>query len=293
MTSIVVVGYASIDHVVQLDGPPVPNRTTVITSRPAETWPRLGGSPPYIVGAMLRAGFTLAAIITWVGKDEQGDWYIRAMKEAGLPTEGVARTLPGRSPICIMAYDPSGASYCLYEALGSRGVTFDDAQLRVIDSADWICLCAQPPTASKSALDHLREDQRLIWAIKGDPDAFPPDLRRDLAARADLMVHSRGERSFVETALAAAGPGRPGRIIVETRGPEGALVTFAGQTVSVPTEKIAAADPTGAGDTFLGGLIASLIQKPDDPVAAVRAGEAAARVMLARRSSQSAKGANA
>jgi ribokinase len=293
MTSIVVVGYASIDHIVQLDGPPVPNRTTVITSRPAETWPRLGGSPPYIVRAMLRAGFTSAAIITWVGKDEQGDWYIRAMKESGLPTEGVARTLPGRSPICIMAYDPSGASYCLYEALGSRGVTFDDAQLKVIDSSDWICLCAQPQTASRLALDHLRRDQRLIWAIKGDPDAFPPDLRRDLAARADLMVHSRGERSFVETALAEAGPGRPGRIIVETRGPEGALVTFAGQIVTVPTEKVAAADPTGAGDTFLGGLIASLIQKPDDPVAAVRAGEAAARVMLAQRSSQSAKGASA
>jgi ribokinase len=293
MTRIVVIGYASIDHVVQLNGPPVPNRTTIITSRPAETWPRLGGSPPYIVGAMLRAGFTSAAIITWVGKDEQGNWYIQAMQDAGLPTEGVARTLPGRSPICIMAYDPSGASYCLYEALGSRGVTLDASQLKVIDSADWICLCAQPQTASRSALARLKPDQKLIWAVKGDPDAFPPDLRRDLAARADLIVHSRGERPFVEPALGEAGPGRPGRIIVETRGPEGVRIIVAGKTISVPTEKIAVADPTGAGDTFLGGLIASLIQKPDDPVAAIRAGETAARMMLVKRASQSAKGARA
>ena len=42
------------------------------------------------------------------------------MKNAGLPTDGVAQTLPGRSPVCIMAYDPTGASYCLYEATGSR-----------------------------------------------------------------------------------------------------------------------------------------------------------------------------
>ena len=133
MTNIVVIGYASIDHVVQLNGPPVPNRTTIITSRPAETWPQLGGSPPYVVRAMQRAGIKSAAIITWVGKDEQGSWYIQAMEDAGLPIEGVARTLPGRSPVCIMAYDPTGASYCLYEVAGSRGVALDAAQLKVVD----------------------------------------------------------------------------------------------------------------------------------------------------------------
>jgi ribokinase len=293
MTKIVVIGYASIDHVVQLNGPPAPNRTTIITSRPAKSWPQLGGSPPYIVGAMLRAGLKSAAIITWVGKDEQGSWYIQAMEEAGLPTEGVARTLPGRSPVCIMAYDPTGASYCLYEAGNSRGITLDAGQLEVIHSADWICLCAQPQTASRSALARLKPDQKLIWAVKGDPDAFPPDLRRDLAERADLIVHSRGERPFVEPALVEAGAGRPGRIIVETRGPEGAQITVGGKTTSVPTEKIAVADPTGAGDTFLGGLIASLVQKPDDPVAAIHAGETAARTMLSERALQSAEGASA
>jgi len=293
MTKIVVIGYASIDYVVQLDGPLAPNRTTIIASRPAKSWPQLGGSPPYIVGAMLRAGFKSAAIITWVGKDEQGSWYIRAMEEAGLPTEGVARTLPGCSPVCIMAYDPTGACYCLYEAVSSRGVALDAGQLEVIYSADWICLCAQPQTTSRSALACLKPDQRLIWAVKGDPDAFPPHLRCDLAARADLIVHSRGERPFVEPALAEAGPGRPGRIIVETRGPEGVQITIGDKTISVPTKKIAVADPTGAGDTFLGGLIASLIQKPDDPVAAIRAGETAARTMLTERALQSAGGASA
>jgi ribokinase len=293
MTKIVVIGYASIDHVVQLNGPPVPNRTTIITSRPAETWPRLGGSPPYIVGAMQRAGFKSAAIITWVGKDQQGSWYIQALEDAGLPTEGVARTLPGRSPVCIMAYDPTGASYCLYEATGSRGITLDATQLKVIDSADWICLCAQPQTACRAALVRLKPDQKLIWAVKGDPDAFPPDLRRDLAARADLIVHSRAERPFVEPALAKAGPGRPDRMIVETRGSEGAQIKVAGNIISVPTEKIAVADPTGAGDTFLGGLIASLIERPDHPVEAIRAGEAAARTMLAQRALQSTEGGKA
>jgi ribokinase len=292
MTKVVVIGYASIDHVVQLNGPPAPNRTTIIASRPAKRWPQLGGSPPYIVGAMLRAGFKSTAIITWVGNDEQGTWYIRAMEEAGLPTEGVARTLPGRSPVCIMAYDPTGASYCLYEAANSRGVTLDAGQVEAIHSADWICLCAQPQTASRSVLARLKPNQKLIWAVKGDPDAFPSDLQRDLAARADLIVHSRGERSFVEPALTEAGPRRPGRIIVETWGSQGAQITTGGKTTFVPTEKIPVADPTGAGDAFLGGLIASLIQKPEDPIAAVHAGETAARRMLAERALQSGEGAS-
>ena len=74
---------------------------------------------------------------------------------------------------------------------------------------------------------------------------------------------------------------------------EGAQITVGGKTTSVPTEKIAVADPTGAGDTFLGGLIASLVQKPDDPVAAIHAGETAARTMLSERALQSAEGASA
>ena len=95
-----------------------------------------------------------AAIITWVGKDEQGSWYIQAMEEAGLPTEGVARTLPGRSPVCIMAYDPTGASYCLYEAGNSRGVTLDPAQLEVIIRPTGFA-CApsrRPPAARRSRI---------------------------------------------------------------------------------------------------------------------------------------------
>ena len=41
-----------------------------------------------------------------------------------------------------------------------------------------------------------KQNQKLIWAVKGDADAFPPDLRRDLAVRADLIVLSHGGAVF-------------------------------------------------------------------------------------------------
>jgi ribokinase len=285
MTSIAVTGYASLDYVVQLNGPPHPNQTSVITGRPAEAWPRLGGSPSYIVAALSRTGQSAVTLITWVGADAQGEQYLSFLREAGLPTDGASRALPGSTPVCILAYDPSGACYCLYEALASRGVSFDEHQLAHIDAADWVCAAAQPTAASRDVLARIKPQQRLVWAVKADADAFPQEVRRDFAARADLIVHSRNERSFVEPALAEAGPGHPGRIVVETRGPEGAQFTIAGRTTYVPTDRLAVSDPTGAGDTFLGGLIAGLIENPNDPVAAIRAGEAAARAMLITRAS--------
>jgi ribokinase len=293
MTRIAVTGYASLDHVVQLNGPPRPNRTALIAARDAGAWPRLGGSPAYIVPALRRAGHDDATLITWVGRDAEGERYLRLLAAAGLPTGGVSRALNGPTPVCILAYDPAGDCYCLYEAGAGRGISFDARQRQLVTSAAWVCVAAQQATATRDVLSRLSPEQTLVWAVKADADAFPPDVRRDLAARADLIVHSRSERPFVEPALAEAGSGRTGRILVETRGPEGAQVTAFGQTTQVATERVVVSDPTGAGDTFLGGLIGALITAPGDPVGAVRSGDRAARAMLAARASRTAKGVEA
>jgi ribokinase len=283
MTRIAISGYASLDYVVQLAAPPQPSRTVAVTSR-AEAWPRPGGSPIYVGAAIRRAGGVDISLITWVGADVAGSDYIRRVAALALSPEGVVRSLSGHTPICILAYDPSGVSYCLYEASASTEAGYNPVQLAMIEAADWICLTVQPASAARAALARISDRQRLVWAVKGDPDAFPEDLRRDLAARADLVVHSQGERDFVAPFLAAA-PGRTDRLVVETQGADGAALTIGGRMLKAPLEKtnqVMTSDPTGAGDTFLGGLIAALIVKRD-PVAALRAGEAAAREMLIAR----------
>ena len=196
--------------------------------------------------------------------------------------DGVARTLPGRTPVCILAYAPEGACFCLYDPGASRAVGLAEFQRVLVDAADWVCVTAGPAAATRAVLAHLRPSQRLAWAVKADADAFAPDLRAALAARADLLVSSRGERPFVADALAAA-PARPGRILVETRGAAGAQVTADGRTALIEAATVAAPDPTGAGDSFIGGMLAALIARRGDAAAAVRAGQRAARDMLAAR----------
>ena len=279
---IAVSGYANLDYVIGLAGAPQPNRTVLLSSR-ADAWPRPGGGPIYICAAIQRAGGVDVSLISWVGSDLAGSDYVRHLAGLGLPTEGVARSLWGGTPICILAYAPGGACYCLSEAMTTAEAEYDAGQLALIDAADWVCLTAQPAAAARAALERISERQYLIWAAR-DPAAFPEKLRRDLAARADLVVHSLGDRDFVAPYLATT-PGRPDRLVVETHGAVGATLTTRGRTFRAPIEKakrVKTNDPTGVGDTFVGGLLAALIAKRE-PLAAVRAGEAAAQGMLMAR----------
>jgi ribokinase len=236
--------------------------------------------------ALVRAGETNAVPISWVAGDEDGDRFVAALQAANVPVGGIARSLPGRTPICILAYDPAGACYVVYDPAASRTATLTAVQRAIVESADWVCVTVGPASASRDALALLKPTQRLAWAVKADGDAFPPDQRVALASRADLILHSKGERPFVAEALKNATP-RPDRIVVETRGAEGAQVTRNGISELVPPRDILkAADPTGAGDTFVGGLLAALIAQPGDAVAAVRAGQDAAHEMLRARIEQ-------
>jgi ribokinase len=282
MTAVAITGYASLDYVVRLEHAPQRD-ATVIAGRTGD-WPRLGGSPCYIAMALVRAGISHAIPVTWVADDEAGRRFVAALAAAYVPIDGVARSLPGGTPVCILAYAPDDACFCLYDPGASRNVGLDSAQCDILDAAGWVCLTAGPARATRQVLARLAARQHLCWAVKADADAFPPDLRAEIAARADLIVFNRREHSFVSMALDIAAQ-QPGRILVETRGAEGALLTVDGKSELIPAAPVAAAaaDPTGAGDTFIGGMLASLITRSGDAAVAVRAGQEAARTMLLAR----------
>ena len=85
-------------------------------------------------------------------------------------------------------------------------------------------------------------------------------------------------------AVAAAGPSRKSRLILETRGAEGVALTRDGRVEVFPVDPVAAEDATGAGDTFLGGFLASLIGGNEALEEAVAAGAAGgARELLVAR----------
>ena len=95
------------------NSPPQPDRTTTIVSR-APAWPRLGGSPAYVTAALVAAGARDAAPVSWIGDDAEGAAYRNGLEALGVRTDGIAAS-PGRTPICVLAYQPDGRCHCLYD----------------------------------------------------------------------------------------------------------------------------------------------------------------------------------
>lgn len=283
MTRIAVSGYASLDHVVTLDGVPVPGRTTTILSRPRDSWPRLGGSPAYVAAALVRGGVEVASPVSWVGEDDAGQDFRRHLEARHIRTDGIATVAGARTPMSILAYEPQGGCLCLYHPAIPTEPGLTQAQRRVVAQADWLCVTIGPAGATREVLDALPAASGLCWVVKDDPRSMPPDLAASLAARADLICCSAAEAAFVRAAFRAAGTVRAGAIVIETRGGAGAEVTAQGETVFVPAENLPVTDPTGAGDTFAGGALAALAKGERDPVCIVRAGHEAAHALLSGR----------
>lgn len=281
MTRFAVAGYASLDYCVRLDRAPRADATATIVGRPAE-WPRLGGSPAYVASALVAGGLDAVAAVSWVGDDAEGRGYREALAARGVDVAGIA-SHPGRTPVCILAYQPDGGCHCFYDPSLAAPLALDPGQARLVAAADWVCLTVGPAEATAQALAAARPEARLVWAVKADRRAVPPDLAARIAARADVIACSAAESGFAAEALAASGaPDRP-RILVETRGSEGVLLRAGGRETRIGAEPLDAQDATGAGDTFLGGFLAALARMPDAPAQAVAAGARAARDLLLAR----------
>lgn len=280
---IAITGYASLDHVAMLDGTPRAGRTTTILDRPDHAWPRLGGSPAYVAAALVSNGIAQASPVSWIGDDEQGEAYRAQLAAHGIPDAGVTVVAGARTPVAILAYEPDGGCICLYHPGMPKGLGLSDAQEALIANADWVCVTIGPPAATEAVLDTIGEHTKLAWVVKHDPRAMSPELAARFAARADLICHSLAEADYLAHAIEAGGPPREGQIVIETHGRSGAAFRRDGKTSFVPTAPLAVSDPTGAGDTFAGGVLAALAKGETDPATVVEAGHRAARALLETR----------
>lgn len=280
---IAITGYASLDHVAMLDGTPRAGRTTTILDRPSQAWPRLGGSPAYVAAALVSSGVAAATPVSWIGDDEQGDAYRAQLAARSIPDDGLAVVADARTPVAVLAYEPDGGCICLYHPGMPKGLGLSETQRALIASADWACVTIGPPLATEQVLSALGPSTRLAWVVKHDPKAMSPELAARFAARADLICHSLAEADFLAHAMEASGTVREGQVVIETHGRSGAAFRRHGETQFVPTEPLAVSDPTGAGDTFAGGVLAALATGETDPAAVVRAGHRAARALLETR----------
>jgi len=258
MSTFLVIGEALVDAVVHPDG--------TAAEHP-------GGSPANVALGLARLG-KRAELLTHLAEDDRG----RSVR-THLETSGVV-VLPQsfgatRTPTALARLDDDGvATYEFDLSWDLAPVTVGDA-VRVVHTGSIGAVAATDP--ADALLTLLREaratatityDPNLRPTIMGDPAA----VRRDVEALvrvADVVKVSDEDLAWLfpeadPVAVARAWAGGPGSacpeaLVIVTRGGDGSTAVLSdGSTVDVPAPRVTVADTVGAGDSYMGGLLAAL-----------------------------------
>jgi ribokinase len=221
------------------------------------------GAAVALVGAVGRDAFAEAALALL--RAEGVD--LSHLRLADLPT--------GCAAITVAA---SGENLITVAAGANRNAAADMVPDRWLGPASTVVMQMEVPGAevARLAARARRLGSRVILNLAPAASLDEATLRQ-----IDLLVANEGEAATLGRApgaLAAA----LGGVIVVTRGAEGATAFLAdGGVVAVPALPVTAVDTTGAGDTFVGVLAASLDGGRDLAAAMRRASAAAGLACLA------------
>ncbi|MFO7193403.1 carbohydrate kinase family protein [Thermocrispum sp.] len=254
----VVIGYASLDFKYATEPFEGPGRTTLIR-RPLH---RPGGDPgavAYFARGLVRNGIP-TDVVTWVGSDEHGDVFREHHRLSGVGVGGIVAS-GSRSPTTRIFW-PGGGEPVMFFDPGELDQSLTAAQRALLGDARAVIVAVGPTEATAEALSVVAADAKVMWVVKADPRSVTPELSARLADRADVICHSGSETEFLhrtcglDVSKLVAG----GRLVVETRGAQGAVLRKPdGDIVLRPPEPVSAEDTTGAGDTFAAGLMARLL----------------------------------
>lgn len=260
----------------------------------------LGGSSANVAVALARQGLR-SALLTTVSDDAVGRFCVNQLRNYGVGTDHV-RVVSGeaRTSLAVTESRLDDCQCVIYrnDAADFR-ITVDDVE--AVDFAAWdalaftgTALAAEPSRAAVFRALELARGAGIPTVLDLDyrPYSWPSSAIAaatcaQAAALCDVVVGNDDEFDVL-----AGGRGRgydaardlaatTAAIAIYKMGARGSVTFHAGRTGRTGIYPVAALKPTGAGDAFLGGVLAGLAaQRPLDEC--VRRGSAAAAIVVAR-----------
>ncbi len=260
-------GSINVDHVYRVPHLVRPGET--LSSASLETV--LGGKGANQSVALARAG----AAVRHVGRIGAADEaLLDALLDAGVDCGRVVR-VPGTSGHAIIQVDDAGENAIVLHGGANRG--FDAAALEAglegAEPGDWL-LVQNECDALPIALDIARRRGLRVAFNPAPMDAGVAALELDalellivneteaaqLAAALGATAGARGSDSGQDDdAVAALAEALPQVALVATLGARGAMLVSGGERTHVVAPRVDVVDTTGAGDTFVGYLLAALV----------------------------------
>lgn len=235
-----------------------------------------GGAPANVAVAVSRLGHP-AAFIGQVGDDPFGHYLAGVLKADHVDTAGLRFSSQARTALAFVALGADGERSFVFYRHPSADMLMrpDDVALGVIEQHrifhfGSITLIDEPVrSATLMAAQHARSNQKLV--------SYDPNLRLALwpseqAARegmlaglnyAHIVKISDEELAFLGGDLAKLWRDEMQMILV-THGAGGATAHTRKEQVHMPGFTVSPVDTTGAGDGFVAGMLAGILEYPDD-----------------------------
>jgi len=237
-----------------------------------------GGAPANVAVAIARLGGK-AAFFGRVGHDPLGRFMKQTLASEQVNTDYMTLDEAHRTSTVIVDLDDSGERSFTFMVKPSADQFMQISDIPEFSAGEWLHVCsialANEPSRS-STLEAMRRikrsggfvsfDPNLRAEVWSDTDAIIPVVRQAIEL-ADVVKFSDDELLFLtqtgnlEQGLAAIQPYNHPLVLI-TQGAKGALVLFDNTRELITGQAVSPVDTTGAGDAFVGGLLAKLAQSP-------------------------------
>ena len=235
----------------------------------------LGGSATYasLAARVVGADVDLNAV---VGGDFD-EAHVEALRSRGVGLDGLVRDPGGQTFFWAGRYGHNLATRETLTTDLNVLATFEPDLPDALRSPSIVCLGNLDPTIQGAVIDQTAAADPLVVAdtmnfwIENTPDALAETI-----ARVDvLLVNEEEARQLADTPslvkaardIRAMGP----RVVVVKKGEHGALLFCDGEVFAAPAYLLEdVVDPTGAGDTFLGGFAGHLARSGSRSADAMR-----------------------
>lgn len=262
MSEILVVGSLNADLVVRVARFPRPGET--ISGDDLQIIP--GGKGANQAVAAARQG-TSVAMLGRVGKDSFGPDLIHNLKQNNVDTSHVQTDAGSATGTAIIVVDSNGQNNIVLSPGGNGQVR--PADVADVSFSDYTLLLLQleiPIEAVISAAQRARENGLRVLLNPAPARSLPDELislsdfilpnETELSLLTNQQVH---DPASAETAARTLLEGGAQNVIV-TLGANGALIVNQEITKHIPSFEVQVVDTTAAGDAFIGGFAAKLLE---------------------------------
>lgn len=224
------------------------------------------GANQAVMAARLGARVTM---IGRVGRDVFGDDTLRNYRAEGIDTTFVTTDDERPTGVASIVVGDQAENCILVVAGANLGLTPEHIQTAkpALETADVLLTQLEVPVAATLEALRLARAAGVPTVLNPAPAQKLPD---ELLRQADYCIPNETELELL-TGQAVATPGqaevaaralrgRGPRVVIVTLGERGALVADEQGTSVIPTRKVEAVDPTGAGDAFIGSLAVFLAE---------------------------------